>query len=466
MAAFFRPAGAYLLAITTCLLFPVPSVAVEPPPARDMAFVDVNVITMAGPRVLEGQTVLVRDGRIAAMGPVNDIALAGDMARVDGTGRYLMPGLAEMHAHIPEPAPEGLPAGYREDVFFLWVANGVTLARGMLGHPSHLALRDRVHNHRVLGPRLHLAGPSFSGASVDDSQEAVARVRAQQEAGYDLVKIHPGPSREQFDAIAAEANRIGMPFAGHVPLAVGLERALAKGMATVDHLDGYIHALVPDLEAQPAQRRQSLFGAALVSAVDEGRIDGVVTKTRAAGAWVVPTETLLENIAADREQLRGRPENAYLPPALLKRYLERVDRFADMAGGADMTDFLALRKRLQKALHDGGVGILLGADSPQVFNVPGFSIHRELAASVAAGLSPYEALLTGTRNPARHLGAEEDFGTIAVGREADLVLLAANPLEDIANTREIQGVMVRGRWLPRDFLDTELARIRAAYESR
>lgn len=445
------------------LLFALGSSAVEPPSGQEIAFVDVAVITMTGPQVLEGQTVLVRDGRIAAMGPVDAVALGRDVRRIDASGHYLMPGLAEMHAHIPEPSPPGLPPGYRDDVLLLWVANGVTLVRGMQGHPSHLALRERVHAHRLLGPRMYLAGPPFDARTVDDISEAVARVKEQQQAGFDLIKILWGLTREQFEAIVDEANRVGMPVVGHVPSQVGLERALEKGMATVDHLDGYVSALVPDLDKISDEKRESVFGAALVPFVDEGRIAAVVRKTRAAGTWVVPTEAFLENAAVGLAPLLQRPESAYLPPALLERYRQMHGGFA--ARMSDHIDeFLALRKRLQKALHDGGVGILLGSDSPQFFNVPGFSIHRELEASVAAGLTPYEALATGTRNPARHFGAEDRFGTVGVGREADLVLLEANPLEDIANTRKIEGVMARGRWLSRNFLDAELARIRAAYK--
>ncbi len=422
----------------------------------DHLFVNGTLITLTD----DGQRradLRVVDGRIADIG--TDLAPGPDTEVVDLAGGYLMPGLAEMHAHVPGPE-QG--TAYRNDVLLLWVANGVTSIRGMLGHPEHLDLRRALAAHEVLGPRLITAGPSFNGDTVTSPDQARRRAREQAAAGYDFLKIHPGLTRAEYDAVADEAARLGIPFGGHVPAEVGLPRAIAAGQRTIDHLDGFMQALVDD-DAAAASGGGSLFGLALASSVDLDRLPGLVERLRQAGTWVVPTETLIENFAAaDRiPALLERPEIDYLPPALRQRYRDALARAS--LGSAAAQRALAVRKRQIAALHEAGVGVLLGSDSPQIFNVPGFSIHRELEAMVTAGLTPREALLTGTAAPARFFGRADDFGTLRPGLAADLVWLRADPTADIAATRDIAGVMVRGRWLDRATLDAGLADIRQRY---
>ncbi len=437
--------------------------AAEPPPARDVAFVNARVLTMVDATPRDGHTVIVRDGRIHAVAPSAELVPGADDHVIDADGRTLIPGLAEMHAHVPVPQGPQQPPGYTEDVLMLWVANGVTMARGMLGHPSHLDLRQRIDDGALIGPRLIISGPSFSGQSVDRIDPAVARVYAQAEAGYDFLKIHPGLTREQYDAIAEAANEAGLRFAGHVPVDVGLPRAFEARQETIDHLDGYMHVLVRDPGAHPDAAR-SFFGIGLLPYVDRGAIADAVTETRNSGAAVVPTETLFENFrlaAEDMDALLARPENAFLPPGLLSAYRARLED-AD-AMGELLDDFMTLRGELIAALHRAGVPLLLGADTPQIMNVPGFATARELEIMVRAGLSPFAALEAATIAPARFYGAEGRFGSIVPGAVADLVLLHDDPLEEIGNVRSIEGVMLRGRWLDRTFLDQQLERIRERY---
>jgi imidazolonepropionase-like amidohydrolase len=449
--------GRALIFLLTLLGTGTASAAAPPGP---VALVGVNVVPMDRERVIEDVTVLVRRGRVTAIGPQGYVELPPDTTTIDGAGRYLLPGLAEMHAHIPGQA-QG--EQWLDDVLVLYLANGVTTARGMLGEPMHLTLRDEISDRRRLGPRLYTSGPSLNGNSVDGPGDADRQVREQAAAGYDFVKLHPGLTLAEFDAIAAAATAVGIPFAGHVSTDVGLARALAAGQAGIDHLDGYVDALVPDARAMPEDR--GFFGSALADLADAGRIADLAAATRAAGAWVVPTETLMENVAlpASAETLAARPAMRYVPPALLARWIDtkrQVLAEADYDPAA-AERFIALRRRLIRALQEAGAGILLGSDAPQIFNVPGFSIHHELEAMVASGLSPYEALRTGTLNPAIFFGATDRFGTIALGREADLILVDGNPLDDLGVLRRPAGVMVRGVWLDRAELDRRLAAIAA-----
>lgn len=417
----------------------------QPPPSSAVtAFVGVSVIPMDRDTVTRDQTVLVRDGRITAIGPAAGVRVPDGAVRVDGRGKYLMPALAEMHAHVPGG---DAPDAAIERVLLLWVANGIGTIRGMLGQPRHLPLRERLARGEIFGPRLYTSGPSFNGNSATSAAAAAQMVKDQKAAGYDLLKIHPGVPRDAFDAMAATADALRIRFAGHVPAEVGLDRALEAKYATIDHLDGYLEALAgPD--APPSQT----FGLNLVSRLDESKIAAVVANTKAAGTAMVPTEILLENWVGpdDPQAMAAWPEMKYARPEQIQAWTEQKRKLTAGASLADRGKMIAVRRRLINALHDAGVPFLLGSDSPQTWNVPGFSIHRELGTLVASGLTPYEALVTGTRNVAVYFGTEQETGTVAAGKRADLVLLDANPLADITNSSKIAGVMIGGRWMTRE----------------
>jgi imidazolonepropionase-like amidohydrolase len=342
----------------------------------------------------------------------------------------------------------------------LYIANGVTTARGMLGEPWHLELRDNIADGSVLGPRLYTSGPSFNGRSVSSPEQAARMVRDQKSAGYDFLKLHPGLTRAEYDALVETADELDIDFAGHVSADVGLERTLAAGQATIDHLDGYVRAMAGYTPGDTDNI--GFFGAALSSEANPDVIDQLSKNTVRGHVWNVPTQTLIENVAApgDPQSMADWPEMKYMSAATVNNWVSRKRRAVDDPDydpDAAMR-FIDLRRQQIKSLNDAGAGLLLGSDAPQVFNVPGFAAHRELAILVDAGLTPYEALKTGTLNPAVFFAAEDEFGTIRPGRDADLVLLSDNPLEDIRNTQNIEGVMVRGRWLSRSELDTMLAR--------
>ena len=414
------------------------------------AFVGVNVLPMDKEAVLADQTVVVTDGKIASITPAAKAKVPAGAVTVDGSGKYLMPGLGELHAHIPGG---NAPDADVERTLFLYVANGVTTIRGMLGHPRHLAYRERVAKGEVLGPRIYTSGPSFNGNSAKTPDAATAMVIEQHKAGYDLLKIHPGVPRDAFDAMAAKADELRIPFAGHVPEAVALTRALEAKYRSIDHLDGYVEALVPNASGSQT------FGVNLVARADESRIPALVKATRAAGTWQVPTEILLINWLNDEDPqaMAGWPEMKYVAPQTLTNWITQKQGFTAKYPQADRQKLLALRRKIIKALHDGGVPFALGSDAPQTWNVPGFSAHRELGALVAAGLTPYQALKTGTANVGVYFGTQSSVGTVAAGRRADLILLDANPLTSIANSSRIAGVMVNGRWLSKADIEARLA---------
>ena len=419
------------------------------PPAAVSVFEHVTVIPMDRERVLEGHTVVVRGDRIEQIGPADRVVAPAGARRIDGRGKYLLPALAEMHAHIPGGQASDAEI---ERVLFLYAAHGVGTIRGMLGHPRHLALRERVRRGEIVGPAIYTSGPSLNGHTVPDAASAITAVKAQKAAGYDFLKIHPGISRAAFDALAATAHEVSIPFAGHVPADVGLERALDARYRTIDHLDGYLEAL-----AGPGAPGSELFGLNLVNRIDETRIPTVVARTKAAGVAQVPTQALLEHwVGPDTpEAMAAWPEMRFVSKGQIAAWSAQKREFTRSASDADRARFLELRRKLVRQMHEAAVPLLLGSDAPQVWNVPGASIHRELQYLVRAGLSPWAALETGTKAVGQFFGTP-DRGTIDTGRRADLLLLEANPLADITNTSRVAGVMLAGGWLPREDISARL----------
>jgi Amidohydrolase family len=444
-----------LLALTSLLLpSALPHQGPTPPAPADstvVAFDSVTVVPMDRERVLDRQTVVVRDGKIAEIGPSNSVQVPAGAIRVNGKGKYLMPGIAEMHAHVPSRDDPTLDA-----VMALYVLTGATTVRAMLGKPDQLEYRKEIASGLLLGPTLFAVGPPFNGDNTKNPQDGEAKVRQYHAAGFDVLKIFPGMNRETYDAILRTARELHMPISGHVPPSVGVRHAIESGQS-IEHLDGYLEDI----------------------GRDRGRIQELVQLTTKAGIWNCPTMDVWKTLLGLRdpdELLRDRPEVQYMPRQLVDRWTRAVREMGGRSPvrlaleGLGMSrspaDLAALRDSLLRALSDGGARLLLGSDSPQAFSVPGFSLAHEMDAMVAAGLSNWTVLSAATRNPAEFFGRSAEFGTVEVGKRADLLLLDGNPLEDIRSVHRQAGVMVRGRWLPAEEISRRLAQIAAAWKGR
>lgn len=411
---------------------------------KEIVITSVNVIPMDTERVIENQTVLIKDGKISEMGA--SVKYNKDALVIDGKGKFLIPGLAEMHAHVP-PISDLEPM---KEVLALFAASGITTIRGMLGHPKHLELREMIKKNEIIGPRFYTTGPSFNGISVKNSETGIRMVREQKEAGYDFLKLHPGLTKETFGAISRTANEVGIPFVGHVSFGVGVWRAIEAGYSSIDHIDGFVEGLVPGIEMMTDQQA-GLFGMFVGDRADESGIPKLMVALKEKNIWVVPTQSLAERWFApwyNEDEFNNDPDSKYMNPKTVEQWItsKKTLRSNESYNEQKMESFVKLRRKLILECQKNGVGLLLGCDAPQVFNVPGFSTHHELAYLVDCGLTPYEALQTGTVNVAKYLRLT-DSGVIRKGATADLVLLNANPLLNINNTKQIESVFMRGYYL-------------------
>lgn len=413
--------------------------------AGTYAFVNVNIVPMDAERVLENQTVIVAEGRIKEIGHVSSVKVPIGARLIDGTGKFLMPGLAEMHGHIPPPDQS---QAYISSVLFMYVANGITTVRGMLGHDGQLDLKAQANAGKITSPTLYLAGPSFSGGSISSPEQATEKVRRQKAEGWDLLKVHPGLTLAEYDAMANTANEIGIRFGGHVPDAVGLEHAIAMGQETFDHMDGY--TIFVDGTSKPAS--------------DEA-IKKAVAMTVDSGAWVVPTMVLWESLQGltSMEFVSTLPELKYMPKGVVNSWLKtHRNRLSnpnlDLKAASHRIDN---RNRILRALNEADARILMGTDAPQQFSVPGFSIHKELERMVDAGMSPFEVYRTGSTYVGEYFKDQDTFGLVAPGHRADLILVNDNPLNSVMNIRNRAGVMVRGNWLSEETIQERLKKIEA-----
>lgn len=448
--------------IPTTLLFLICFIQIIAQEFGEYLIADVNIVSVEDGHIIPHQNVFIKNGIIERIETAN-AKVHTDINIFPAMDKYLMPGLAEMHAHIP--TPEGGDDTRVKETLFLYLANGITTIRGMLGDPYHLDLKKEVLKGGLPSPTIYTSSPSLNGNTVPNKETARRLVTQYAEDGYDFLKIHPGIQREVFDELVVTARQVGITFSGHVPMDVGIEHAIASRYATIDHLDGFIEGLVA-VEQRP---KGGFFGVLIADQCDANLIDNLVKSTLASGISVVPTQTLMTRWLSPTppEEMVQEPEMAYIPASMRFNWRQNKQQMLDRLDYRKETydRFIDLRHKFLRAFQKAGVPILLGSDAPQVFNVPGFSIHHEMQSMSDAGLTHLEIIQSGTINIARFFGREQLEGTIAPGKVANLLILDENPLEDIAAMQKIQTVIYRGNMLGKSKIDTELSAIAKRHQS-
>ena len=435
-----------------------------------VAFVDVTVVPMSRNELLPHQTVLVQGDRIIAIGPVGSIRVPGRVTQIAGSGRYLMPGLIDMHVHFlrrptdEEPEEWRYPDYYErnQDFGLMFVANGVTSVRQMHAHPAGDELVAASFKTAWLGPRIYSTGPITDGDPpqwpiarvVKTPADAIHAVESDKAAGYLGIKVYDGLPLPLYDAIVAAAAVARFDVVGHVPDAVGLTRAIAANQWTIEHTDSFLLSLQPGTGpyvVPPPEVRWS----ELERRADLAKLPQFADAMRRAGIWTCPTLVVNQMYSKANtwsQELRFLP--AEISAKLIKRY--------SMGSTHDYDQDLAFSLAVVSGLYARGAGILLGSDTFKMNVVPGFSALHELDYLVRAGMTPYDALRTGTVNAALALHESDSLGTLEVGKRADLLLLNANPLNNVQNVNRRAGVLLRGRWLPESELQSRLASVARA----
>jgi tetratricopeptide (TPR) repeat protein len=422
-------------------------VSIAAPAQQSTAFIHAHVIPMDRQRILDDQTVVIANGKIAQIGPSSAVKIPAGARKIDATGQYLIPGLTDAHVHL-----------YSTIEFPLYLANGVTTVFNLDGRPAHLLWRKQVASGELLGPTIFTAGPIVDRRHTSD--EAVRLVGEQADAGYDALKVFNHVSKQEYPALIAEAKRRNLLLMGHVAREPGFELAIQSGQS-IAHLDEFLYTY---FNPQQDDNNDHII-------LDPAKMPVVAKETANAGIYVIPTLSTYATTVQQATDLEGflrNPTLRYLPPWALEQFKPAANRFKNGTSAEQaerMRAALAFQRKLVKALFDAGVPLMVGTDAPDVGPMAGFGIHDEMQELVNDGLTPYQVLQAATVIPARYFRKSSEFGTIETGKRADLVLLEQDPLKNIANTRTISGVMARGQWLSKENLSKHVEAIPVAYKS-
>ena len=429
-----------------------------PAPAQTAAFVDVNVIPMDKERVLQHQIVIVRNGVITDLGDAKRIKIPAGARRIDGAGKFLTPGLTDMHVHLF--TDDEFPDELAEDELRIMIAYGVTTIRLMTGTPEQLVLRRKSAAGEIVAPTIYAASPQFIGRKstnahvVTTEAEARAAVSKSKQDGYDFIKVTTNLKPEVYEAIVDEAAKQNIRVVGHADSrSVGLTRAL-RAKQQIEHLDSYLEALLP--ESSPVKGSVSdiyLYNPKnweSIDYLDENKIPEIAKQTVNSNPFVVPTLHLFKftfGKGRSEESFMAQPDIRFYPKKVVDLWMGVSKRYLSTAAPIEKREkYIGIRNKLVKAIYDAGGHVMAGSDTPEWLMLYGHTLHLELIDLRDAGLSNYAALEAATRNPALFFGTLNKTGTIEKGKRADLVLLEANPVDDIANTQKRAGVMLNGKY--------------------
>lgn len=437
------------------------------------AFVGVNVIPMDREHVLANQTVIVEKGVIKTIGDAAKVKVPKNAQKIDGSGKYLVPGLVDMHTHLLSDSDD-YPDSIGPDELRVMVANGVTMVRFMIGTPELLSLRSRSASGAIDAPTIFVASPHLTGREqgnnfvVNTPVEAREAVRKSKAAGYDFIKITTFIKAECYEAAVDEAKKIGIRVVGHADSRfVGVERAWKAGQQ-IEHLDGYMELLLkPDAPMKGSVSDLYIYQPdnwKSFDHMDESRIPEIARKTVASNPYVNPTHHFMKNSFGrlrTEDEIRAQPDFKFYPAKVQQGWFDfyKKNKMINIVPLEKRARWIELREKLIKAIHDAGGKIMTGSDTPEFMWLYGFGIHHELVALSEAGLSNYAVLAAGTRNSHEFLGTLNVAGTIEKGKRADLMLLNADPLKDINATKNRSGVMLKGKWYTQDELNKWLDEI-------
>jgi imidazolonepropionase-like amidohydrolase len=446
-----------------------------------LALTHVAVFDGTGRPLRSDQTVIITNRRITIIAPAASVKLPQDARVIDAHGKFLIPGLWDMHVHIAGLNAD--PAWSKQVLLPLLLANGITGVRDMGGNlEALLAWKQEIESGALLGPHIVAAGPFLVAGGkkspeqypVSNADEARAAVRDLKRHGADFIKIISLPSREAFFALADESRKQQISFVGHLPVEVDALEASNAGMRGIEHLFYSEFALSLSSKEDDLRRRLMEAETKRDNAGEEAiRREAETTYNAEKAAtlfaalkknktWVTPTLASLDITAHPELWRTDDPQLAFVPPAMAKEWRNSRDDARVKQNAAYLGRQTANDWKLAGQLHRAGVSLLIGSDSLDPFVFPGQSLHQELAEFVRAGFTPAEVLQTATRGAAEFLGREQEFGTVESGKLADLVLLDANPVEEIANTRKIFAVIRNGQYLDRAALDAMLAKAKDA----
>jgi imidazolonepropionase-like amidohydrolase len=411
---------------------------------KPIAITHVTVIDTKGGAVKPDMTVIIYGGRISAVRKSSQVRISGDSQVINAAGKFLIPGLWDMHTHI------GNDDFDKNSYLLLFIANGVTGIRIMNGTPTHHLWQLEIERGVLPGPRMFIASPIIDGpksflsgvVKVNNEEEARAAVRKAKQEGADFIKVHDALPRVAYFAVIDEARKLGLSVEGHVPASITAKEASEAGQKSIEHFTGLAEA-----------------------EIDATKADILIASFRKNHTWNCPTIIMRNNYAVlDDPTLANDPRLRYVKPSWRNSWLSMTKGSSNLP----VTEWSGRREtvRREKALvgrfQKAGVGILAGTDDSNPYVMPGFSLHDELRLLVESGLTPMQALQAATLSPAKFFNQTASFGSVERGKVADLVLLNGNPLEDIRNTTKISAVVVNGRFLDRQPLDRILAEIEAA----